>query len=144
MRRRFDVAGRTAFVTGAARGIGAASAERLHARGPNVALVGLEPQRLEELAVRLGDVPPSSRPTHRHRAVELRASVDTADAEVDPVLHLQAGAPGRSCRRDRTRDRAALGAVWAPRYVGPMLTLRGVLQPLSELQVSRSKDLGCC
>jgi len=55
MRRRFDVAGRTAFVTGAARGIGAASAERLHARGPNVALVGLEPQRLEELAVRLGE-----------------------------------------------------------------------------------------
>jgi NAD(P)-dependent dehydrogenase (short-subunit alcohol dehydrogenase family) len=46
---------RTVFITGAARGIGAATAERLHARGDNVALVGLEPERLEELAFRLGD-----------------------------------------------------------------------------------------
>jgi NAD(P)-dependent dehydrogenase (short-subunit alcohol dehydrogenase family) len=52
---RFDVNGRTVFITGAARGIGAASAERLHARGANVALVGLEPERLEENAARLGD-----------------------------------------------------------------------------------------
>ena len=46
---------RTIFITGAARGIGAATAERLHARGDNVALVGLEPERLEALAQRLGD-----------------------------------------------------------------------------------------
>jgi NAD(P)-dependent dehydrogenase (short-subunit alcohol dehydrogenase family) len=45
----------TVFITGAARGIGAATAERLHARGDNVALVGLEPERLEALADRLGD-----------------------------------------------------------------------------------------
>jgi NAD(P)-dependent dehydrogenase (short-subunit alcohol dehydrogenase family) len=45
----------TVFITGAARGIGAATAERLHARGDNVALVGLEPERLEALAARLGD-----------------------------------------------------------------------------------------
>ena len=48
-------AGRTVFITGAARGIGAASAERFHARGDNVVLVGLEPERLEALAARLGD-----------------------------------------------------------------------------------------
>jgi NAD(P)-dependent dehydrogenase (short-subunit alcohol dehydrogenase family) len=54
-RGRFDVAGRTAFITGAARGIGAATAERLHARGANVALVGLEPELLEERAATLGD-----------------------------------------------------------------------------------------
>jgi NAD(P)-dependent dehydrogenase (short-subunit alcohol dehydrogenase family) len=53
-RSRFDVAGRTVFVTGAARGIGAATAQRLHAAGANVALVGLEPDSLEELAGRLG------------------------------------------------------------------------------------------
>ena len=53
--QRFDVNGRTVFITGAARGIGAASAERLHARGANVALVGLEPELLEENAARLGD-----------------------------------------------------------------------------------------
>jgi NAD(P)-dependent dehydrogenase (short-subunit alcohol dehydrogenase family) len=51
----YDVSGRTVFITGAARGIGAAVAERLHARGANVALVGLEPERLEENAARLGE-----------------------------------------------------------------------------------------
>jgi NAD(P)-dependent dehydrogenase (short-subunit alcohol dehydrogenase family) len=51
----FDVRGRTVFITGAARGIGAATAERLHGRGANVALVGLEPERLDELAARLGE-----------------------------------------------------------------------------------------
>jgi NAD(P)-dependent dehydrogenase (short-subunit alcohol dehydrogenase family) len=51
----FDVRGHTVFITGAARGIGAATAERLHAKGANVALVGLEPERLRELAMRLGE-----------------------------------------------------------------------------------------
>jgi NAD(P)-dependent dehydrogenase (short-subunit alcohol dehydrogenase family) len=58
------VNGRTVFITGAARGIGAACAERLHAKGANVALVGREPERLEENAARLGD-----------RAVALEADV---------------------------------------------------------------------
>jgi NAD(P)-dependent dehydrogenase (short-subunit alcohol dehydrogenase family) len=51
----YDVKGRTVFITGAARGIGKATAERLHAKGANVALVGLEPERLEENAAKLGD-----------------------------------------------------------------------------------------
>jgi NAD(P)-dependent dehydrogenase (short-subunit alcohol dehydrogenase family) len=53
-RSRFDVAGRTVFVTGAARGIGAATAQRLHAAGANVSLVGLEPEKLAALAEQLG------------------------------------------------------------------------------------------
>ncbi len=52
---QFDVNGRTVLITGAARGIGAATAERLHGKGANVALVGLEPERLEALATRLGE-----------------------------------------------------------------------------------------
>ncbi|MEJ7798678.1 MAG: SDR family NAD(P)-dependent oxidoreductase [Solirubrobacteraceae bacterium] len=63
-RPRFEVAGRTVFVTDAARGIGAATARRLHAAGANVALVGLEPQLLEQLAAGLGD-----------RAIALEADV---------------------------------------------------------------------
>lgn len=55
MSSRFEIEGRTVFITGAARGIGAAAAERLHARGANVALVGLEPQLLEAGAARLGE-----------------------------------------------------------------------------------------
>jgi NAD(P)-dependent dehydrogenase (short-subunit alcohol dehydrogenase family) len=51
----YDIPGRTVLITGAARGIGAAAAERLHARGANVALVGLEPALLEQNAARLGE-----------------------------------------------------------------------------------------
>ncbi len=47
--------GRTVFITGAARGIGAATAERVYKKGANVALVGLEPGRLRALAARLGE-----------------------------------------------------------------------------------------
>jgi NAD(P)-dependent dehydrogenase (short-subunit alcohol dehydrogenase family) len=65
----FDVNGRTVFITGAARGIGAATAARLHAKGANVALVGLEPERLEENTARLGD-----------RAACFEADVTDADA----------------------------------------------------------------
>jgi NAD(P)-dependent dehydrogenase (short-subunit alcohol dehydrogenase family) len=54
LRSRFDVAGRTVFITGAARGIGAETARRVHAAGANVALVGLEPDKLALLAEQLG------------------------------------------------------------------------------------------
>ena len=47
---RADLAGKTAVVTGAARGIGASLALSLVRRGANVALVGLEPQELEQAA----------------------------------------------------------------------------------------------
>jgi NAD(P)-dependent dehydrogenase (short-subunit alcohol dehydrogenase family) len=65
----FDVSGRTVFITGAARGIGKATAERLHARGANVALVGLERERLEENVAKLGD-----------RAISLEVDVTELDA----------------------------------------------------------------
>src|SRR5260221_9266901 len=43
------------LITGAARGIGAALAERLHQGGAQVALLGLEEDRLADLAARCGD-----------------------------------------------------------------------------------------
>lgn len=52
--RSRDLTGKTVLVTGAARGIGAAAVARFHARGANVALVGLEPDRLELRAKELG------------------------------------------------------------------------------------------
>ena len=70
----YDVRGRTVFVTGAARGIGAAAAERLHALGANVALVGLEPERLEQNAARLGE-----------RTAWFEADVTDADALAEAV-----------------------------------------------------------
>jgi NAD(P)-dependent dehydrogenase (short-subunit alcohol dehydrogenase family) len=51
------LAGRRVLITGAARGIGAALAQRLHERGARVALVGLEGDRLKEVAGLCGDAP---------------------------------------------------------------------------------------
>jgi NAD(P)-dependent dehydrogenase (short-subunit alcohol dehydrogenase family) len=51
----WTIEGRTVLITGAARGIGAETAVRLHGHGANLALVGLEPELLEEVAARIGE-----------------------------------------------------------------------------------------
>lgn len=53
-RRTPSLAGRRVLITGAARGIGAALARRLHDRGAVVALAGLEPELLEQVAADCG------------------------------------------------------------------------------------------
>ncbi len=47
--------GRRVLITGAARGIGAALAERLHERGARVAVMGLEEDLLASVAARCGN-----------------------------------------------------------------------------------------
>lgn len=47
--------GRRVLITGAARGIGAGLAERLASHGARLALVGLEPEKLADVARRCGD-----------------------------------------------------------------------------------------
>ena len=49
-----SLAGRRVLITGAARGIGAGTARRLHQRGARVALLGLEPEELERVAADCG------------------------------------------------------------------------------------------
>ena len=49
--------GRRVLISGAARGIGARLARRLHERGARVALVGLEPELLAAVAADCGDAP---------------------------------------------------------------------------------------
>jgi NAD(P)-dependent dehydrogenase (short-subunit alcohol dehydrogenase family) len=50
----WELRGKTVFVTGAARGIGAETARRAAAAGANVALVGLEPEELQRVAGQCG------------------------------------------------------------------------------------------
>jgi NAD(P)-dependent dehydrogenase (short-subunit alcohol dehydrogenase family) len=49
--------GRRVLITGAARGIGALTAQRLAERGARVALLGLEPDLLAQTAARCGEAP---------------------------------------------------------------------------------------
>src|SRR2546423_1191016 len=50
-----SLAGQRVLITGAARGIGAALAEKLSSRGVRLALVGLESDKLAEVAARCGE-----------------------------------------------------------------------------------------
>lgn len=74
MPRRFEIHSKTVLITGAARGIGAATAERLHGRGANLVLTGLEPDRLSHLAENLGE-----------RAVWHEADATDSEALADAV-----------------------------------------------------------
>jgi NAD(P)-dependent dehydrogenase (short-subunit alcohol dehydrogenase family) len=75
-----SLGGRRVFITGAARGIGAALAHRLHERGARVVVAGLEPELLEEVARSCGGAP-------WHRCdVSDRAEVEAAVAAAVEVL----------------------------------------------------------
>lgn len=50
---KYELAGKTVFITGPARGIGAEAARQLAAKGAKIALVGLEPELLEQRAAEL-------------------------------------------------------------------------------------------
>ena len=50
----YDLSGKTVRITGASRGIGAHTARRLHAKGVNAHLVGVEPNLLSDLSDELG------------------------------------------------------------------------------------------
>ena len=50
-----ELSGRRVLITGAARGIGAATARRLHARGARLVLAGIEPDLLARTAADCGD-----------------------------------------------------------------------------------------
>ena len=77
--------GKVVLVTGAARGIGAALAERLASHGARLALVGLEPETMAAVAERCGedtfvaecDVSNSEQVTHAMKELRLRGIMMT-------------------------------------------------------------------
>jgi 3-oxoacyl-[acyl-carrier protein] reductase len=69
-----DFAGRVAIITGAARGLGRAAAERLYERGASVALNVRDHDRAESLARSLGE-----------RAIAVPGDIATADTPEDIV-----------------------------------------------------------
>jgi NAD(P)-dependent dehydrogenase (short-subunit alcohol dehydrogenase family) len=77
---RRKLSGKRVLITGAARGIGAALAKRLHARGARVALAGLEPSLLAEVSRDCGGAP------FRYCDVRDHAQVESAVAEIVGTL----------------------------------------------------------
>jgi 3-oxoacyl-[acyl-carrier protein] reductase len=96
----FRLDGKSALVTGASGGIGAAIARALHAQGASVALSGTRRDALEALAAELGERAQAC-PADLRDAAEPDALVEAAEAAVGP-LHILVNNAGM------TRDTLAL------------------------------------
>lgn len=128
-----SLAGRTAVVTGAARGIGAAVATRLAGRGMRVALLGLEPAELASTAAGCGpaaawwEVDVTDGSALGRVAAEVADRLGPADvlvvnagiAVAAPLLAGDAGA------YDRVIEVNLLGSVRTARAFGPQLVRTG-------------------
>jgi len=95
-RARTALNDRTVLITGAARGIGEHLARRLHAAGANVALVGLEPERLQRLRTELATEWRSSTPTSPTPPRSLPRPVSRSSGPWPPRPSTTSNAPCRS------------------------------------------------
>lgn len=127
-----SLAGRRVLITGAARGIGAALARRLHQHGAQVALAGLEPDLLAEVARSCGDAPwtacdvtdEAQVDTAVATAVDALGGLDVvvANAGVAAQLPIVGGDP--EVMR-RTLDVNVMGAYLTVRAAGPHVSHPG-------------------
>lgn len=124
--RSGSLAGRRVLITGAARGIGAAVARRLHERGARVALAGIEPELLAQVASDCGDAPAITCDVRNREEVEaaVEAAVEhlggldvvIANAGVAAQLPIIGGNPEVF---ERTIEVNLLGAYYTLRAAAP-------------------------
>jgi AhpD family alkylhydroperoxidase len=127
-----SLAGRRVLITGAARGIGAATARRLHERGARVALAGIEPDLLAAVAADCGDAPALACDVRDREEVEaaVQAAVEhlggldvvIANAGVAAQLPLLGGDPQVF---ERTIEVNLLGAYYTLRAAAPHIAHPG-------------------
>jgi NAD(P)-dependent dehydrogenase (short-subunit alcohol dehydrogenase family) len=118
--------GRVALITGAASGIGAATAARLLAEGARVATFDLNASRLDGVLALTGDVSASA-------DVDAAAAATTAELGPIDVLVCSAGVSGDSLRTQDVSDAEwkrvlainADGVFWCNRAVAPGMAERG-------------------
>ena len=122
------LSGRRVLITGAARGIGAATAKRLHARGARLVLAGIEPDVLARTAADCGDALAVVCDVRDREQVEaaVEAAVEhmrgldvvVANAGVAAQLPVVGGDPDVF---ERTIEVNLLGAYYTLRAAGPHL-----------------------
>src|SRR3954447_18420822 len=121
-----SLTGKRVLITGAARGIGAEAARRLHSRGARVALAGLEPELLEGVAAECGGAPwreldvtdrDEVEATVEHLVAELGGlDMILANAGVAAQLPIVGGDPRVM---ERTQAVNVLGVYYTLRAAGP-------------------------
>lgn len=84
----FDLSGKTALVTGASGGIGAAIARVLHGQGARAVLSGTRTEQLEKLAAELGDGRASAVPCNLAIPAEVDGLIGKAEAASDTPIDI--------------------------------------------------------
>ena len=117
------------LITGAARGIGAATAKRLHGRGAKVVLAGIEPELLQQVAAECGDSLAVPCDVRDRRQVEnaVEAAVDRlggldaviANAGVAALTPVDGGDPAIF---ERTIDVNLIGVYYTLRAAAPHIS----------------------